>query len=262
MTGTVERAFEQLLPRYRDVPWLALLRAFEVAALAELVPSDPGPVLDLGCGDGFVARLAFGRQLDAGIDLDEKALIHARRAAAYRVACRASAERVPFKAGSFALVYSNGALEHMDALDSVLGEVQRVLWAGGRFVFLVPGERFRSPVGGPLSIAGKRLWTAVNSLHHHVNLLSEQEWTQRLGQAGLKVERIARYADRRAAAFIATRDAISKLHLGVRARPCLRHGGNLEKLAAAGATRRARRLARSALFDDDGYWLAVVARKL
>lgn len=260
MRGGPERAYAHLLPRYSGVPWLALLRAFEVAAAAELIGAAEGPVLDLGCGDGLVAGLAFGRQLEAGVDLDGEALARARQAGAYRTVCRASAERLPFRSEAFGLVYSNGALEHMDDLDRVIAEVHRVLRPGGRFVFFVPNERFRRPVGVLLRIAGRRFWDAVNRLHHHVNLLSAQQWSELLARAGFALERIAPYGGRKAAAFVATRDALSKVMLRRRS-PRLRHGGDLMAPAALGAAQRARRLARAGVFDDGGYWLAVAARR-
>ena len=152
-----------------------MLRALEIAVLGELLPERSGPVLDLGCGDGFVAGLAFGRRLEAGIDLDRAVLAEASASKAYDLVCQASADRLPFAPASFALVYSNGALEHMERLDEVLAEVHRVLRPRGRFVFLVPSARFGRPLGA-LALTGSRLWDRVNRLHHHVNLLSAAAW--------------------------------------------------------------------------------------
>jgi len=47
---------------------LAFIRAIEAKCFGEktLVP----PVLDIGCGDGLFARIAFPRQIDAAVDLD------------------------------------------------------------------------------------------------------------------------------------------------------------------------------------------------
>ena len=53
------------------------------------------PVLDVGCGDGFLARVAFGRQLEAGIDLDPGEVRKAVESKSYKKTLCASATDLP-----------------------------------------------------------------------------------------------------------------------------------------------------------------------
>ena len=65
-----------------------------------------GPVLDLGCGDGFFAETVFGH-LDTGIDLNEGEVGRARKRGAYDQALVADATKMPFPDKSFNTVISN-----------------------------------------------------------------------------------------------------------------------------------------------------------
>src|SRR5580693_5823616 len=69
------------------------------------------PVLDVGCGDGFLARVAFGGNLEAGIDLDPDEGKRAVESKCYKKAICASATQLPFPKGSFKTVVSNCVLE-------------------------------------------------------------------------------------------------------------------------------------------------------
>ncbi len=54
------------------------------------------PVLDVGCGDGFLARVAFGGNLEAGIDLDPDEVKLAIESKSYKKAICASDTKIPF----------------------------------------------------------------------------------------------------------------------------------------------------------------------
>jgi hypothetical protein len=51
----------QLIAHYKDYPAMALLRALEIEQFAAVSSDCARPVLDLDCGDGYVAGLAFNR---------------------------------------------------------------------------------------------------------------------------------------------------------------------------------------------------------
>ena len=97
-------------------------------------------VLDLGCGGGFMAEAmaAKGARV-TGLDPAREALAAARRHAEaqglaidYR---EGQGEALPFADGSFDIVASCDALEHVDDLGRVLDEVARVLKPDGLFLF-------------------------------------------------------------------------------------------------------------------------------
>lgn len=154
------------------------------------------PVLDVGCGDGFLARTAFAEKLEAGIDLDPKEIDRALLSGSYGKALCASATDIPFKTKTFKTVVSNCVLEHIPDIDKALSEIHRVLKPGGRLMITVPSECFaeRSFFRGVLTsigLSGLGRWY-VDSLnkvfkHHHVD--SSAVWAKRLKKAGLKMEK-------------------------------------------------------------------------
>jgi SAM-dependent methyltransferase len=101
------------------------------------------PVLDYGCGHGMasVVLARRGARVTA-FDLSPGYLAEARRRArANNVTVtflQADAERLPFADGSFARVWGNAILHHLD-LPSAARELHRVLQPGGVAVFCEPG---------------------------------------------------------------------------------------------------------------------------
>lgn len=254
---------DQLLAHYSGTTWLALLRALEVTRFRAVRGGCRPPVLDLGCGDGYVSTLALGVPVDAGVDVDGAVLARAAARGGFRLLAQADARRLPFASGVFRTVYSNGAMEHMDDLDAVLGEVSRVLAPGGVLAALVPSDKFRGPVGWLGVGLGRRVWTAYHRLHRHVNLLSEDEWRRRLLRHALMVRRVERYGGDAIAGFVCARDLWSKLHV-MRTPPFvgLRHGGRLGRLMPATSPARLRRLlASDRTSDGAGYWMLIVAER-
>jgi SAM-dependent methyltransferase len=102
--------------------------------------------LDLGCGEGrHVRGLATLSGVNViGVDLDAGALKAANDALGDPAqdrsvsVMRADAYRLPFADGAFDVVVCSEVLEHLVAYDRVLGEIRRVLKAGGRLAVTVP----------------------------------------------------------------------------------------------------------------------------
>ncbi len=154
------------------------------------------PVLDVGCGDGFLCRTAFGEKLEVGIDLDPKEIERATASGSYGKAICASATDLPLKPNSFKTVVSNCVLEHIPDIDQALREIHRVLKRGGRLMITVPSECFsndtffqRLLAGIGLSKLGLWYVTSLNRVfkHHHVD--SSTVWSKRLKKAGLRMEK-------------------------------------------------------------------------
>jgi len=95
-------------------------------------------VLDLGCAGGFMAEALDDRGARVtGIDPAADAIAAARQHAgardiAYHVGV---GEALPYADGSFDAVVCVDVLEHVGDLSQVIGEVARVLTAGGLFCF-------------------------------------------------------------------------------------------------------------------------------
>jgi SAM-dependent methyltransferase len=111
-------------------------------ALARLGNVRGLPVLDYGCGHGMasVVLARRGGRVTA-LDLSSGYLREARRRAGANEAkvefVQADAERLPFADGSFARVWGNAILHHLD-LPRAAGELRRVLQPGGLAVLCEP----------------------------------------------------------------------------------------------------------------------------
>lgn len=100
------------------------------------------PVLDYGCGHGMAAVVLARRGANVtAFDLSHGYLSEARRRAeANNVGIRflqADAERLPFADGSFARIWGNAVLHHLD-LRLASRELQRILQPRGIAVFCEP----------------------------------------------------------------------------------------------------------------------------
>jgi SAM-dependent methyltransferase len=185
------------LPAFR-----ALLRAVE-ARFYPHIPL-PEPALDLGCGDGNFARLAFpGRTITAGIDPWDRPLQKAARAGNYAVAVQAMGDNLPFADGYFAGAFSNSVLEHITDIQPVLNEVSRVLKPHARFIVTTPSQFFTAYLGGGSfferlrldGLAG-RYRDFFNFVSRHAHTDSPETWAGRLAEAGFAIERWQYYFSR------------------------------------------------------------------
>ncbi|HKH05342.1 MAG TPA: class I SAM-dependent methyltransferase [Acidimicrobiales bacterium] len=105
--------------------------------------------LDLGCGEGQVARVAAaGGATVVGLDPAWAQLVTARDRAGGPAYLKGRAEALPFRDGAFDAVVTCLVLEHTEDLDGALDEVARVLAPGGRFVLLTNHPVFQTPGSG------------------------------------------------------------------------------------------------------------------
>ncbi len=187
---------DEILWRHlRELPYFrAMVRAVEDSFYQDI--ELPAPVLDLGCGDGHFASVAFDHPLDVGLDPWWGPLLEARTRNAYRLLLRADGARIPVPDGSFASVVSNSVLEHIPHLDQVLAEVARVLRPGGRFVFCVPNHRFPNYLWGTQTFNRLGLKAAADGYGRFFNRISRHQhtdsytvWKKRMDQSGFRIEK-------------------------------------------------------------------------
>jgi SAM-dependent methyltransferase len=107
-------------------------------------------VLDVGCGEGQIARLLVreGARRVVGVDSSVAQLAQAARLGGGVAYVRASATALPLPAGGFDAVVTCLVLEHVADLDGALDEIARVLRPGGRFVMFVNHPLFQVPGSG------------------------------------------------------------------------------------------------------------------
>jgi SAM-dependent methyltransferase len=107
-------------------------------------------VLDVGTGDGQVARLAVagGASTVVGIDPTANQVRVASERGGGASYARSGADALPFADASFDAVVACLVFEHIEAVDAAIDEVARVLCPGGRFAFFLNHPLLQTPGSG------------------------------------------------------------------------------------------------------------------
>jgi SAM-dependent methyltransferase len=107
-------------------------------------------VLDIGCGEGQIARLAVagGASFVAGVDPTAAQIAVAAERGCDVHYARAGAATLPFAAGSFDAAVACLVFEHIAEVDQAIAEVARVLRPGGRFCFFLNHPLLQTPSSG------------------------------------------------------------------------------------------------------------------
>ncbi len=190
---------DHLWLQIKEMPYFrGLLRAVEARMYEDIKLT--GPVLDLGCGDGHFASVAFDYKIDVGIDPWKGPIKLAKKQGSYKLVINGLGNRMPLPGDTFNCVISNSVLEHIIDLDEVIQDVFRVLKPGGKFIFCVPNHQFLSNLSisnGLDTIGLKFLGNLYRkffnwiSRHHHCD--SPQVWDERLKKAGLTIDEYWHY---------------------------------------------------------------------
>jgi SAM-dependent methyltransferase len=107
-------------------------------------------VLDIGCGEGQIARhaKAGGACSVVGVDAAWSQLAEAARRGGAVGYVRSTAGALPFGSSTVDAVVSCLVLEHLSDLDAALDEVARVLVPGGRFLVFLNHPLLQTPGSG------------------------------------------------------------------------------------------------------------------
>jgi SAM-dependent methyltransferase len=109
-------------------------------------------VLDVGTGEGQVARLALARtttvETAVGIDPTLAQIQEAHKRGKGPVYARAAAAQLPFKSRTFDAAVACLVFEHIEDVDRAIAEVARVLAPGGRFLFFLNHPLLQTPNSG------------------------------------------------------------------------------------------------------------------
>ena len=172
----------------RPRPWF--MNGLKLRYLLDDLAGVRGPVLDVGCGAGQVAKAVKRERPDLevlGCDVSRSA-IAAASASPEGVDFRlATAERLPFSDEELDFVWIFDVLEHVDDPGQVLREVARVLKPGGGFHIVLPLE------GQPRTlytmVGAGRGWTAKLRHGGHVQIFSAERFRVLAASCGLSVTR-------------------------------------------------------------------------
>jgi len=105
-------------------------------------------VLDVGCGEGQVARVVTGAAQVVGVDPTWSQLsVAVQRGGAPRYVSGV-AGALPFPPGTFDAVVACLVFEHIADVDDAIAEVGRVLTDAGRFVFFLNHPLLQTPGSG------------------------------------------------------------------------------------------------------------------
>jgi SAM-dependent methyltransferase len=168
-----------------------LNRLLAMIAVDEQVGAPPGPVLDVGCGDGFwwTQRAADGREV-YGIDISAREVAQARQRIHAEVAD--VSRGVPF-GHRFGQIIGNCSLEHVREIDAALRALRAAAHDDGQLVLFVPAPQwaFHGRLQGLLLRRAPRVAMAVagalNGFFQHWHLYELPVWQQLLAQNGWRV---------------------------------------------------------------------------
>lgn len=169
----------------------ALWRSCEALAFEKAKPQKP--VLDLGCGFGEFAGVAFNK-IEVGIDINKQDLKKAFPGRKYAKLLAVDARKMPFKDNSFKTVISVSVLEHIKGVDQVIEETSRILKKEGLFIFSVPTihlyenlliTKIAKRLG--MEVVSKLYFKAHCHFFKHVSLKSPRWWARQLKKNGFEI---------------------------------------------------------------------------
>lgn len=156
-----------------------------------------GPILDVGCGDGLFAKIAFGTEEVWGIDIDANEGRWAQASHAYQQIVIGDITRARLPEAFFATCIANCSLEHVPALDAALRNICHSLQPGARAYLFVPQRDWASAMWSVRALrrlgaepAARAVEASIDRTFRHHHLYDAPQWRELVSSAGFEVERI------------------------------------------------------------------------
>lgn len=175
----------------KHAPLSLTLREINRLIAVESVASGAGPVLDVGCGDGFWWTLRDGRDQVYGIDISAREIAQAQTRIRAELTDVSRAQ--PFPETSFKEIIGNCSLEHVPDIDAALSNLRKAAAPGARLLMFVPTPRwaYQGRLQAWLLAHAPRLAMtlsgALNGFFQHWHLYDAKVWTRLLAQNGWRV---------------------------------------------------------------------------
>jgi SAM-dependent methyltransferase len=157
----------------------------------------PGPILDVGCGDGLFARMAFDSEEVWGIDIDAKEGRWAVASSAYSQVILGDVTRARLPETFFSTCVANCSLEHVPRIDLALKNIARSLRPGGKAYLFVPNRDWARKLVSYrlLETLGQHdlaefLRSSIDSFFAHHHLYDETGWRELVLGSGMDVDSI------------------------------------------------------------------------
>ncbi|HEU0036464.1 MAG TPA: methyltransferase domain-containing protein [Kofleriaceae bacterium] len=181
-----------VLAYLRHAPLSLTLREINRLIAVEAVAGDRGPILDVGCGDGFWWTLRRAPAGDVyGIDISATEIAQAKTRI-HAALSDVSRER-PFPGTQFEQIIGNCSLEHVPDIDGALLNLRLAAAPKARLLMFVPTPRWayqghlQSWLLGRAPRLAMMMSGALNGFFQHWHLYDEKVWTRLLAQNGWKV---------------------------------------------------------------------------
>jgi SAM-dependent methyltransferase len=180
----------------RHAPLSLSLREINRLVAFQSVAGDKGPVLDVGCGDGFWWTVRKDDRQDRGevygIDVSASEIAQARE----RIHAELTdvSRETPFAPRKFEEIIGNCSLEHVPDIDAALSNLRRAASDRARLLMFVPTPRwaYQGNLQKLLLARAPRvamaLSGALNGFFQHWHLYDAKVWQRLLEQNGWRVE--------------------------------------------------------------------------
>jgi SAM-dependent methyltransferase len=176
----------------RHAPLSLAVREINRLVAFTAVAGKRGPVLDVGCGDGFWWTVREDGREIYGIDISAGEIAQARRR--IRAELTDVSRECPFPGTKFSEIIGNCSLEHVPDIDTALSNLRRAAADNARLLMFVPTPRwaYQGYLQATLLRRAPRVAMAfsgaLNGFFQHWHLYDAKVWQRLLEQHGWRVK--------------------------------------------------------------------------